>query len=294
MHTCGKVDVAVQVFGKPYQTAVTILSLLKHSGKWIDNIYFVTERKQPAGTDFSFLMTLLKPRITLFTPRFFLGVFPVKYFRPLFGLKSFRHSIRYQLAWEMTDKDFLFITHNDVLYKDDIIGSFLDNIGSHAGIGQVGQCWNCSAHLAEKCSSDKYLAYRPSPTEYSELSSANPARTKLYRRFPRNNIWPLPECRLNEWACMINIKRARPLTIPFGKIPPFGAMYLDTGTEWFYGIHQEGETVRHIDIADYCTHAWSVPERSGHILLSDPSRYQEAEESAKQLLESEYTDLLAS
>ena len=53
------VDVAINVYGKPYLTAVTLLSLLKQSGKWIDKIYFVEERRQPAGTDLAFLKRLL-------------------------------------------------------------------------------------------------------------------------------------------------------------------------------------------------------------------------------------------
>ena len=38
------VDVAINVFGKPAQTALTLFSLLAHSGRWIDRIYFVEER----------------------------------------------------------------------------------------------------------------------------------------------------------------------------------------------------------------------------------------------------------
>ena len=37
-----KVDVAVNVYGKPYQTVLSILSLLKYSKNHINNIYIIT------------------------------------------------------------------------------------------------------------------------------------------------------------------------------------------------------------------------------------------------------------
>ena len=36
-----KVDVAVNVYGKPYQTVLSILSLLKYSKNHINNIYII-------------------------------------------------------------------------------------------------------------------------------------------------------------------------------------------------------------------------------------------------------------
>lgn len=39
-----KVDVAVNVYGKPYQTVLSILSLLKYSKNYIDKIYIITEK----------------------------------------------------------------------------------------------------------------------------------------------------------------------------------------------------------------------------------------------------------
>jgi hypothetical protein len=57
-----KVDVAIHVYGKPYQTAVTLFSLLKHSEQWIDKIYFVQDRYQPVGTNLSSLKKQLSFR----------------------------------------------------------------------------------------------------------------------------------------------------------------------------------------------------------------------------------------
>ena len=122
------VDVAINVYGKPYQTAITLLSLLKHSGQWIDKIYFIEERKQPANTDLRFLYTLFGDRLIRFRPSFWLWTNPFKR-RFLLKFSAFRHAIRYQYAWEKSDKQYLLITHNDVLYTDDLVGAYLQNIG---------------------------------------------------------------------------------------------------------------------------------------------------------------------
>ena len=42
-----KVDVVINVYGKPNQTLCTLKSLMKHSGEYIDKIYFIEELKQP-------------------------------------------------------------------------------------------------------------------------------------------------------------------------------------------------------------------------------------------------------
>jgi hypothetical protein len=39
------IDVAINVFGKPWQTIVTLRSLLKTNGEHIDRIYIVKEKK---------------------------------------------------------------------------------------------------------------------------------------------------------------------------------------------------------------------------------------------------------
>ena len=44
-----KVDVVIHVYGKPWQTLCTLKSLMKHSGKHIDKIFFVKEPNQPYG-----------------------------------------------------------------------------------------------------------------------------------------------------------------------------------------------------------------------------------------------------
>ena len=163
------VDVAINVFGKPFQTAVTLLSLLKYSGEHINRIYLIKERVQPTPTDLTFLYELLGDRITVYTPDHWLWIRSMDASKllssPQIKGDGYRWSIRYQFAWERSTARYLFLTHNDVLYSGDIIKAFLDKIGDNVAIGEIGQCWNCPAHSAGVCNGDKYFDYRPSIDE---------------------------------------------------------------------------------------------------------------------------------
>ena len=95
-----KVDVAINVYGKPYQTAVSIWSLVKNSGKNIQQIYVTLEKRQPEGFDESLLRSLLEGLpITYFTPKFFFGWWEGRrkglLNRILLHVKDYRYSIRY-------------------------------------------------------------------------------------------------------------------------------------------------------------------------------------------------------
>ena len=72
------VDVAINVYGKPYQTAVTLLSLLKHSGQHLNKIYFVVEPEQPRKESFEFLLDALGDQVVRYTPQHWLWVEPTK------------------------------------------------------------------------------------------------------------------------------------------------------------------------------------------------------------------------
>ncbi len=284
-----KVDVVINVYGKPYNTAVTLYTLLKHSGQWIDKIYFIQERKQPHNSNFDFIKTAFGKRIVSYTPGLWLWVRPFRT-KLVFKFPGFRKSVRYQYGWEQTDKDFLFITHNDVLYSDDVIGAMLQRIGNNIGIGPVGQCWNCSAHFAGLCTPDTYTQYRPSYPELLELMKQHPgSREKDYGNLPyKNQPWPLPECRLNEWTAMINMEVARGITMPLGKAVPFGAFYeLDIGTRWFGDVLNMGHTVANFGIEPYASHAWSGTVRSGHAALLDGDEYTHSERVAEEYLQNE-------
>ena len=282
------VDVAINVYGKPYNTAVTLLSLLKHSGQHINKIYFIEELKQPENSDFTFLLDLLKEKIIHYKPKYWFWTEQIKPDK----LKDpeYRYGVRYQYAWENSDKNYLFLTHNDVLYTGDIVGAFLENMEDHIGIGSVGQCWNCPASDAKLCNGDEYLSYKPSYKEFEALlKNYNAPRKKDYKNFVnKKNPWPLPECRLNEWVAMINLKVAREITYPKGDAIPFGVYGLDLATLWFRDVLQKGYTVKNYNFNNLAHHAWTTTTGNGHGALFNKDLYQDSESIAKQKLAEEF------
>lgn len=274
------VDVAINVHGKPHQTAVMVLSLLDHSGARIGRIHFTLDGRQPFGADHSRLLEHLGDRVIPYRPWFWFGVRPQR-LRSLLRFRPYRRALRYQHAWETSAAPYLFITHNDVLYNGDVIGAMLQRISGHVAVGPVGQCWNCPAAFAKRCSPERFMTYRPSYGEWLALAQQYPGpRAAHYDRVvDPQQPWPLPECRVNEWTMLVDLQRARPLTMPQGKAIPLGALYgLDIGTQWFHAMLNAGGTVGHFDIAPYATHAWASSTGGGHAALSDRAVY-EAEEA---------------
>jgi hypothetical protein len=283
------VDVAVAAYGKPYQTAVSILTLLKHSGEWIDKIYFTEEKKQPEPVDFQFIMKKLGDRGIYYKPYFWFWVSRVgetfRKFRP------YRQSIRYQYAWEKTDKDYLLIMHNDMYFTGDLVGEYLKGVGDNTGIGKIGQCWNCPAFSAKVCDGDSYAEYRPTYEELMELSARYPgARSHSYKKFLDSAPpWPLPECRLNEYVALINMSKARGATVPNGKAAPFGVLNrIDTGVEWFSDLNNSGHTFANFNYDPYAVHSWVSGKNAGHAALFDKDLYHYEESVALQCLKDEF------
>lgn len=285
-----RVDVAINVYGKPLQTAVALYTLLKHSGKWINNVYFIEERQQPFGARFDFIREAFAHRIIYYRPPLWLGVRPFqkKYW---YKIAAFRKSLRYQYAWEHSKQPFLFTTHNDMLYRGDIVGAMLESLDSNIAIGQVGQCWNCSAFFAGQCDPQRYRQYRPDYAALKKLMDQWPGkRQKDLGGAPnKRNPWPLPECRLNEWAALIHLPAARSVTRPIGSAIPFGAFHgLDVGGQWFRDVLLQGNTIAHFDIHAFATHGWTTGGAGGHSVLSDVERYNEGERMAGQYLLQEW------
>jgi len=278
------VDVAINVYGKPFQTAVTLLSLVKHSGTHIGKIYFVVEPKQPRRENFQFLFELLGDRLAIHTPKYWHWYKPSE--AANYHDDDYRRSIRYQFAWEMSDANYLYITHNDVLYMGDIIGAFLENIGGCVGIGHVGMCWNCPAHKSGMCGREKYFQYRPTYDEVMDLARRYPPpRGADYSaHIDETNPWPLPECRLNEWAALVDMRLARPLTVPIGDAPPLGAMGLDIGTQWFRAMSLTGLRFQNYNFYHLARHGWTADEPNGHSANFNEDLYENGEVMARETL----------
>jgi len=114
--SCEKsVDVLINVFAKPFQTALALLSLLRHSDRYIDAMYFHLE---PCTSEFEKkghdrLLAMLGDRVRFFMPRHWLGRDATDEER-LTRDAEYRLSMRYQYGWEQTDKRYALIIHNDL------------------------------------------------------------------------------------------------------------------------------------------------------------------------------------
>lgn len=281
------VDVAINVYGKPLQTAVALLSLVRHSGQHIGRIFFIEEPKQPRPIDFSFIHDLFSDRIEVYRPKHWHWcnqTDPQK-----LGDADYRRALRYQYAWEESTADFLFLTHNDVLYEADIVGDFLEHIGDNIAIGEVGQCWNCPASKAGLCNGDRYWDFRPKSEELEKLYAEYPTDRVGWEQFRDDvNPWPMPECRLNEWAALVNLKVARNETLPIGDAWPFGAMTLDIGTRWFRNMTAKGYRFANRSLTGLGSHGWALGG-GGHQALFSRDKYDASEHAALELLVREYS-----
>lgn len=292
------VDVAINVYGKPAQTALSLFSLLAHSGRWIDTVYFI-EEPECLNTAFSQAATLaaLGERLVHFRPAAMNWRFAVDTSR--LHDPTYRHCLRYQYAFEQTDKRYLLIIHNDCEFIADAVGLLLAGIGQHAGAGEVGQCWLCPAKYLGRCGPGRYLEYKPDFQELADLyASLDPAvYRRAYLEEPTEELirhpWPLPECRLNEFCCLINMEIARPETCPNGPVRPFGAYIdvgnpetgngiLDIGVAWFGDMTRRGHTFAHIPLAGHVRHVF------GHKALFSPEMYVDREEAALAKLQASF------
>lgn len=263
-----KVDVIIQVYGKPYQTICTLKSLIKHSGKWIDKIYFLEEFEHPFGDKVKWVVDK------------FDNIIHHKYDKKvnIYGIKSKDvplENIRHQFGIENSNKKYVFVTHNDVLYTEDIIGNMLENIGDNVGIGEIGQCWNCPAKAKGLCSGETFYDYNPTYEEVIALGLPH-IRTRI-DNVSKLHPKPLPECRLNEWACLIDreacIKEGRPF---------FGEFDDDSGTEWFKAMHFKGYKFKDYR-KDFIHMYWA--NTGGHQVEQHKDLYRTSEEVAKKYYE---------
>lgn len=281
------VDIAICVYGKPAQTAVTIASLVQHSGAHIGRIWLQQERQQPYGADISPISKVFPDLdIYQFVPEQFLGLDFIDDGK-LARDPAYRRSIRYQLAFEEARTRWLFVCHNDCLFTGDILGQMLNAATPGiVGIGDIGQCWNCSASYAGLCDGARHEEYRPTYSDVMALLEQFPA--------PRMHPWsieeraplPLPECRLNEFAALIDLAAVRDLIMPRGHVMPFGAMTYDTGVTWFRHLRHIGLRFKHGEWSFH--HSPFSITSAGNESLGNRERYREEEMRALDFLRHEF------
>ena len=267
-----KVDVCVNVYGKPWQTLCTLKSLIKHSGDHIDRIYIIKEKQQPYNDSIDWIFNYFD-NLVIYEPNYYVFL----HTNIDYNNVDYRLGVRYQYAFENSDKKHLFITHNDVLYTGDIVGEMLENIGDSVGIGEIGQCWNCPAKKNNLCSGDKFYEWNPT---YEEVLSLLPHVRTQKSMIDKENPKPLPECRLNEWCCLINREISNSEVFPNGDTPPFGSVGLDVGTIWFKSMVKKGYTF--IDYRKNFTHSYWSDLGNGYQTQLNSDKYKISEENAKQ------------
>ena len=290
--TIPKIDIAMNVYGKPYQTALTLRSLMKYSGQYVGKIFITLEKNQPEGFSIQVLKDLLADLpIEYYTPRMYLG-WTEKIRRPwivnaLLAFPFYRHSIRYQYAWEKTKAKYLFLTHNDMAYHADVLGGYVSSLQGRIAVGHVGQCWNCPAHEVH-CDGSRYWHYRPTMEEVRDLYVGWKADRAVHQgQLDDDKVsWPLPECRLNEQAALIDMEMAKSITVPKGPCAPIGTMTMDIGIKWFREVALQGFQVSHDSYFNYARHSMFSVAGSGHGALFDRELYMHEEKMAKEMLES--------
>lgn len=300
------VDVAINIFAKPFQTALSLLSLMTHSEAHIGRFWLQFE---PAGSRYDsitsyhiadYLRDECGADICVFQPETWFDCAVADKNR--FHETAYRLALRFEYAFEMAKADRLFLLHNDVFFHKDIVGAMLEKMGDAFAIGPLGQCWNCPASNEEisrkvmnqhACESSSYSEYRPSFSQLQALYAEGDAR-KLYKRSYSDGLslfesapWPLPECRINEWACLVNLNMTQALTIPFGKALPLGCYEqcgshtLDIGVSWFRAMHAHGLHACHFSTKGWLTHFVGTGHKSR-------LRYTQAEMHALSLLKRFY------
>lgn len=254
-----KIDVAIQSYKKPESMIYTLFSLKEHCGELIDTVYInddcsrdgtiefyndrlqqalyplkikVRENVQPSGYNVT-LMTkdAFKKKNILEKMRLLLYI-PIKRLK----FHSTDDDIRYQWALNQTDKDYLFIIHDDIKFFANIAEVYLNIMESDskmAIVGDMGYCRVCPfGPCGEKCSPEKILkgVY---PDKKWPITGCDSIIHRILGRYRRN-------CRINEWCCMLRTSIAQELKeskgLYFGNYEAGG----DVGTYWFNEIINRG------------------------------------------------------
>ncbi len=247
-----KVDVAVQSYKKPESLIYSLLSLHRECKDSVDEVWINDDKSGGNLLEIyksDQLRNALYPwKVNVRENKYRMGWWLsfVKGYKPKYlslpymilrmawnfyknkNIFVAREDIRYQWAIDNTSKPYLFIMHDDVSFKGDIIKRYIDvafNLDNPAILGDLGQCWRC-AYQVTGCSPAKILyGYRPS------LASPN---TQIS---PGDHKWA---CRINEWCALLSVSAAKHIQekhhIFFGNFDDRG----DTSAYWFSKVVEDG------------------------------------------------------
>ncbi len=239
-----KIDVAVQSYKKPESLIYTLLSLKQVSEDLIDTIYIQDDLSGNKILNYYqsvYFQEFMKPiRVvvvenekkgllskTMFTHEM------IKASGKFWKMKYKSDNIRYQYAINHTDKKYLLLIHDDILFYKDVIPKYLIEIQKEniAIVGDLGQCWLCPYSI-QGCSPQKVLSGNR-PNKEWPLNYRRMRKLPFIKRRRR-------DCRINEWCCLINVEVAHKLEkeyrIYFGNYEKGG----DVGAYWFDKIVELG------------------------------------------------------
>lgn len=257
-----KIDVAIQSYKKPESMIYTLFSLKKYCGDLIDVIYINDDCSEDGTVEYylnedlqkALLPIKLKVRVNTKASKYTYTLMTKKLFKKKSAVEKLRlighifikrlkwhpteDNIRYQWAINETDKNYLFIIHDDVKFFDNILQLYMERMEKDKNLAIVGDlggerlCPYGPCGEEGKCSPNKILR-----GEYPcENWPAMGTRSVLHKLLGRH----IRGCRINEWCCLINVSVARELTenygICFGNYEGGG----DVGTYWLDKIIQLG------------------------------------------------------
>lgn len=275
-----KVDVAIQSYKKPESLLYTLMCLKECCGDRIDTVYINDDCSGPGAAGHYTSAEVLN-YFRGWTIRFRQNTRPVRWrrlpvrgYRPsyiapwkyLLGMLRYllrqgrtlpsSDDIRYQWALNSTDKEFVFLTHDDVEYGGDVIGLYLDSMSPDTAIvGDLGQCWHCRFGTRPNPCSPQHIMQRKRPWPLWPLTDSKPGP---HRR----------DCRINEWCCMLRTSAAKDIALKegcfFGNYDDHG----DVGAYWFEQAIRHGymfsDPLPQQDMRNaYYKHCWQG--HAGHV-----------------------------
>lgn len=293
-----KVDVSVCYYGKPYHTLLAIKSLLKYSVQHINKILITVEKKQPQneiGGIYVLRDGLKGLPVEYFYPRYFYNLGDIDEQRARVD-EAYRFQIPYQYPLERSEMPFVFVMHNDCLFHGDMLGAMIDTIQKQtkpvAGIGPIGQCWNCPASFEGLCQSSHFMDFKKSTSYLMDLMARHdiPRREITERLISEGKTHPLPECRLNEYASLINTALYKEHCLPRGPLVTYAGNWggNDWGTVWFYQMVNQGMHFVHQTLEEFATHAPFNEVGNGISAYGNQSLYVVSEQRALDFLVREY------
>lgn len=294
-----KVDINVCYYGKPYHTIAAIRSLVRHSRVHINKIFITIEKKQPKNDEFGIYIlkkALRKDNIHYIYPTYFYNLGDIDVERARLDA-AYRYQLPYQYVLENSTQEFVFIMHNDCLFHGDMIGKMISTIQQSkklvAGIGPIGQCWNCPASFEKRCDPTEFMNFQASSAELISLMDRHPIPRKeiTLRLLQEGKTHPLPECRLNEYAALLNTRLYRSNSLPRGSNIAFAGNWggNDWGTVWFYEMVNRGFHFIHQPLEEFATHAPFNEINNGISAYSNERLYQLSERRAKEYCERHFS-----